>query len=117
LFNRFDQLNLRGDRLVNFDYSEKVKALLSKLEEQARQLTLKAADAMDKVGNKQAADLIAAIKIVAPRMAQTVADRAPQAHGGMGVCDDTPMPRRSSSTGICASPTGRTKCTWLSSGA
>jgi hypothetical protein len=27
-----DQLNLRGDRLVNFDYSEKVKALLSKLE-------------------------------------------------------------------------------------
>jgi acyl-CoA dehydrogenase len=59
--------------------------------EQARLLTLKAADAMDKVGNKQAADLIAAIKIVAPRMAQTVADRAMQAHGGMGVGDDTPI--------------------------
>jgi acyl-CoA dehydrogenase len=59
--------------------------------EQARLLTLKAADAMDKVGNKQAADLIAAIKIVAPRMAQTVADRALQAHGAMGVCDDTPI--------------------------
>jgi hypothetical protein len=28
-----DQLSLRVDRLVNFDYSEKVKALLSKLEE------------------------------------------------------------------------------------
>jgi len=27
-----DQLNSRGDRLVNFDYSEKVKALLSRLE-------------------------------------------------------------------------------------
>ncbi len=59
--------------------------------EQARLLTLKAADAMDKVGNKQAADLIAAIKIVAPQMAQTVADRAIQAHGGMGISDDTPI--------------------------
>jgi acyl-CoA dehydrogenase len=59
--------------------------------EQARLLTLKAADAMDKYGNKFAADLIAAIKVVAPQMAQTVADRAIQAHGGMGVCDDTPV--------------------------
>ncbi|ESZ89043.1 MAG: acyl-CoA dehydrogenase [Blastomonas sp. CACIA14H2] len=57
--------------------------------EMARLLTLKAADAMDKYGNKVAADLIAAIKIVAPQMAQTVADRAIQVHGGMGVCDDT----------------------------
>lgn len=59
--------------------------------EQARLLTLKAADAMDRYGNKQAADLIAAIKIVAPRMAQGVADRAIQIHGGMGVSDDTPI--------------------------
>lgn len=59
--------------------------------EQARLLTLKAADAMDRYGNKQAADLIAAIKIVAPRMAQAVADRAIQIHGGMGVSDDTPI--------------------------
>ncbi|MBP8235568.1 MAG: acyl-CoA dehydrogenase family protein [Rhizorhabdus sp.] len=59
--------------------------------EQARLLTLKAADAMDRYGNKQAADLIAAIKIVAPRMAQAVADRAIQIHGGMGVSDDTPV--------------------------
>jgi acyl-CoA dehydrogenase len=59
--------------------------------EQARLLTLKAADHMDRYGNKVAKDLIAAIKIVAPRMAQTVADRAIQAHGGMGVSDDTPI--------------------------
>ncbi|MCC5857211.1 MAG: acyl-CoA dehydrogenase family protein [Ectothiorhodospiraceae bacterium] len=59
--------------------------------EQARLLTLKAADRMDKLGNKEARDLIAAIKIVAPQMAQTVADRAIQAHGGMGVSDDTPI--------------------------
>ncbi len=57
--------------------------------EQARLLTLKAADMMDRHGNKGAKDLIAAIKVVAPQMAQTVADRAIQAHGGMGVSDDT----------------------------
>lgn len=58
--------------------------------EQARLLTLKAANAMDTVGNTQAKDLIAAIKIVAPQMAQNVLDRVIQAHGGMGVSDDTP---------------------------
>ncbi|HRN59774.1 MAG TPA: acyl-CoA dehydrogenase family protein [Chiayiivirga sp.] len=59
--------------------------------EQARLLTLKAADAMDRYGNKVAKDLIAAIKIVAPAMAQTVGDRALQVHGGMGVSGDTPI--------------------------
>jgi acyl-CoA dehydrogenase len=59
--------------------------------EQARLLTLKAADAIDRQGGKGARDLIAAIKAVAPRMAQTVADRAIQVHGGMGVSDDTPL--------------------------
>lgn len=59
--------------------------------EQARLLTLKAADAMDRHGNKIAKDLIAAIKIVAPQMAQTVADRAMQAHGAMGFTRDTPI--------------------------
>lgn len=59
--------------------------------EMTRLLTLKAADRMDKVGNKDAKDLIGAIKVVAPQMAQTVIDRAIQAHGGMGVSDDTPL--------------------------
>jgi len=59
--------------------------------EMARLLTLKAADQMDRFGNKVARDLIGAIKIVAPMMAQTVIDRAIQAHGGMGVSDDTPI--------------------------
>jgi acyl-CoA dehydrogenase len=44
---------------------------------------------MDRLGNVVAKDLIAAIKVVAPQMAQTVTDRAIQAHGGMGVSDDT----------------------------
>jgi len=59
--------------------------------EMSRLLTLKAADAMDRYGNKVAKDLIAAIKVIAPQMAQTVADRAIQVHGGMGVSDDTPI--------------------------
>ena len=59
--------------------------------EMARLLTLKAADAMDRHGNKVAKDLIAAIKVIAPQMAQTVCDRAIQVHGGMGVSGDTPV--------------------------
>jgi acyl-CoA dehydrogenase len=60
--------------------------------EQARLLTLAAADKMDREGNKGAADLISMIKIVAPRMCQAVADRAIQAHGAMGLCQDTTLP-------------------------
>ena len=58
---------------------------------QARLLTLSAADTIDHYGVKGARDLIAMIKIVAPQMAQTVIDRAMQAHGGMGLSNDTPM--------------------------
>ena len=56
--------------------------------DQARLLTLKAADMMDKFGNKIARKEIAMIKVVAPNMALQVIDRAIQVHGGGGVSDD-----------------------------
>lgn len=59
--------------------------------EQARLLTLKAADTIDRQGAKAAWALISAIKIVAPTMAQTVIDRSIQAHGGAGLTADFPL--------------------------
>jgi alkylation response protein AidB-like acyl-CoA dehydrogenase len=58
-----------------------------------RLLTLKAADMMDKVGNKVARTEIAMIKVAAPRMALKVIDDAIQAWGGAGVTTDSGMAR------------------------
>ena len=56
--------------------------------EQARLLTLMTADKMDRYGNKEASDLISMIKVVGPRMACEVIDRAMQIHGAGGVSGD-----------------------------
>ncbi|WP_018335341.1 acyl-CoA dehydrogenase family protein [Actinomycetospora chiangmaiensis] len=59
--------------------------------DQARLYVQKAADLIDKVGSRGAASEIAAIKVVCPRMACSVIDRAIQVHGGGGVSDDFPL--------------------------
>jgi alkylation response protein AidB-like acyl-CoA dehydrogenase len=54
----------------------------------ARLLCLKAADMMDKAGNKSAQAEIAMIKVFAPQMALQIIDDAVQAHGAAGVGQD-----------------------------
>jgi alkylation response protein AidB-like acyl-CoA dehydrogenase len=78
-----------GRRLAEFG-SIRQDIANSRIEiDQCRLLTLRAAYMMDTVGNKGAKQEIAAIKVAAPAMSLRVLDRAIQAHGGMGVCQDT----------------------------
>jgi acyl-CoA dehydrogenase len=59
--------------------------------EQARLLVLKAAWLIDRHGAKGARTEIAAIKVIAPRVACSVIDRAIQVHGAAGIGDDFPL--------------------------
>ena len=59
--------------------------------EQARLLTLRAAHAMDSVGNKAARKEIAMIKVAVLNTTERVLDWAIQAHGGAGVSQDFPL--------------------------
>ena len=59
--------------------------------EMARLLVLKTAWMMDEVGNKVARKEIAMIKAIVPPMTLKIVDRAIQAHGGAGVCEDFPL--------------------------
>ena len=61
--------------------------------EMCRLLCLKAADMMDKVGNKTAQLEIAMIKVAAPNMALKIIDNAIQAFGAAGVSDDAGLAR------------------------
>ena len=61
--------------------------------DQARLLTMNAARLMDTVGNKAARAEISMIKVVAPRVALRVIDRAIQAFGAAGVSDDVFLAR------------------------
>jgi acyl-CoA dehydrogenase len=57
----------------------------------ARLIVLNAAIKIDGANAKAALKEIAEAKILVPSMALTVIDRAVQAYGGMGVCQDTPL--------------------------
>jgi acyl-CoA dehydrogenase len=65
---------------------------LSRIEvEQARLLVLKTAWLIDRGGARSARTEIAAIKVVAPRVACAIIDRAIQVHGAAGMSDDFPL--------------------------
>jgi len=57
----------------------------------ARLVVLNAAIKIDSADAKAALKEIAQAKVVVPNMALIVIDRAVQAHGAMGVCQDTPL--------------------------
>jgi acyl-CoA dehydrogenase len=59
--------------------------------DQARLYVQQAAWLIDEHGSRGARQQIAAIKLVVPRMAARVIDRAIQVHGGAGVSEDTPL--------------------------
>ncbi|MFN8201784.1 MAG: acyl-CoA dehydrogenase family protein [Solirubrobacteraceae bacterium] len=59
--------------------------------DQARLLVLHTASMMDTVGNRAARTEIAAIKVVAARVAMQVIDRAIQVFGAGGLCEDFPL--------------------------
>ena len=88
---RSNQRTAFGRNLIKFS---SIRQEIAKSEceiQQARLLTLSAADKIDQFGAKEATNLIAMIKITAPKMACNVIDRAIQIHGGMGVSQDTPL--------------------------
>ena len=77
-----------GKRIADFSVWEERIATARIDIEMTRLLCLKAADMMDKAGNKAAQLEISMIKVAAPNMALRIIDDAIQAHGGGGVSGD-----------------------------
>ena len=77
-----------GKRIADFSVWEERIATARIDIEMTRLLCLKAADMMDKAGNKSAQIEISMIKVAAPNMALRILDDAIQAHGGGGVSSD-----------------------------
>ncbi len=82
-----------GKKIVEYSIWEQRIAEARTDIEMTRLLCLKAADMMDKVGNKTAQLEIAMIKVAAPKMALKIIDQAIQAYGGAGVSDDAGLAR------------------------
>src|SRR4249919_3325965 len=82
-----------GKKIIEYSIWEQRIAEARSDIEMNRLLCLKAADMMDKVGNKTAQAEIAMIKVTAPNMALKIIDHAIQAFGAAGVSDDAGLAR------------------------
>ncbi|WP_295851338.1 acyl-CoA dehydrogenase family protein [Tardiphaga sp.] len=82
-----------GKKIIEYSIWEQRIAEARTDIEMNRLLCLKAADMMDKVGNKSAQLEIAMIKVAAPNMALKIIDQAIQAYGAAGVSDDAGLAR------------------------
>ena len=86
--NRLQSRTVFGKRIAEHSVWEERIARARIDIEMTRLLCLKAADMMDRAGNKTAQNEIAMIKVQAPQMAMRIIDDAIQAHGGGGVSGD-----------------------------
>jgi len=85
---RVEQRTAFGKKLSEQGSVRESIALMASKVEMSRLLTLRAADKMDREGNKAAMDLIAMAKIMVPQLGAEVIDMAIQMHGAGGLTDD-----------------------------
>ena len=90
---RVEERTAFGKKLSQFDTILQEIALSRAEIEGCRMLTHKAAQNMDEIGNKDARtrQLLSLVKARIPVVVQGIVERAMQAHGGMGVSQDTPL--------------------------
>ena len=80
-----------GKRTIDHDTVREAVALSRTEIDMARLLCLRAAWLIDRHGNKAARNEVSQIKVVAARLQTTVANRAMQVFGAMGLTPDTPL--------------------------
>ncbi len=85
---RVDNRVVFGKKLSEQGSVRESIALMASKVEMCRLLTLRAADKMDRLGNKAAMDLIGMAKIMVPQLGAEVIDMAIQMHGAGGLTDD-----------------------------
>jgi acyl-CoA dehydrogenase len=88
---RAEQREPFGRRISEFSSVRQDIARMRCQIEETRLLVLKSAAEMDRAGAKGARDYISMVKIVGPKLAHDVAERAMQIFGGKGVSGDTPI--------------------------
>jgi alkylation response protein AidB-like acyl-CoA dehydrogenase len=85
--------------------------------EAMRLMVLKAAKAMDVLGNKEARIWVSMVKAMVPERTCKIIDQAIQMHGATGISHWSRSARCTRTSATCASPTVRTRCTgWWSDG-